>query len=183
MSWFLSALAESPKYMCLFRVYVSIWIVNVAIFLTGGSWVASWTWTLQWHNKKKLLYLPPRQSLFPFSSFGVVALQFPNEECIWLSAANDAWLLYRNTLSVHILWRHMSAPCQVELHVSSGLLISLSLPFTDLADKPSTSRIVPYSSWHPVIPFIATPNLNRGPEDDAIWSAFSKWAILFILSD
>lgn len=73
MLWFLSALAESPKYMCLFRVYMSIWIVNVAIFLTEGSWVASWTWKLQWQNKKKLLYLPPKQSLFPFSSFGVVS--------------------------------------------------------------------------------------------------------------
>lgn len=73
MLWFLSALAESPKYMCLLRVYMSIWIVNVAIFLTEGSWVASWTWNLQWQNKKKLLYLPPKQSLFPFSSFGVVS--------------------------------------------------------------------------------------------------------------
>lgn len=73
MLWFSSALAESPKYTCLFRVYMFIWIVNAAIFHTGGSWVSSWTWTLQWHNKKKLLYLPPKKSLFPFSSFGVVS--------------------------------------------------------------------------------------------------------------
>lgn len=128
MLWFLFSLAESPKYMCLFRVYMFIWIINVAIFHTGRTWVSSWTSTLQWHNKKKLWCLPLKKSLCPFSSFGVVSssLQFPNKECIWLSGAKDVCLLYRKTLGNHILWHHLSAPCQVELHTSSGIL-SISL--------------------------------------------------------
>lgn len=43
------------------------------------------------------------------------------------------------------------------------------------------ARIAPYSSWHPAIPSMATPNLNRGPRENAIASVFSKRAILFIL--
>lgn len=74
----------------------------------------------------------------------------------------------------------MSAPCQVELHVSLGVLISLCL--SDLADKPSTSRTGPYSSWHPVISSIAMPNLSRGPRN-ATESVFEKRTISVVLSD
>lgn len=119
-------------------------------------------------------------SPFHLSELQALALQLLSEEYILLSGENDGWLLDRNTLSILILWNHMSAPCQVELHVSLGVLVSLCLP--DLADKPSTSRTVPYSSWHPVISSIAMPNLNRGPRD-AIESVFAKWTISVVLSD
>lgn len=59
----------------------------------------------------------------------------------------------------------------------------LSLPFTDLAAKPSAAGIAPYSSWHPGIPSMVSPNLNGDPGDDAIGSPYSKRALLFILSD
>lgn len=53
----------------------------------------------------------------------------------------------------------------------------------DMDDKPNTQIIVPYSSWYPVISSTGTPNENIGPGDDVTGSVFSKWAILFILSD
>lgn len=129
--------------------------------------------------------MPPKQSLLLFSSFGVVSSSLA-------IAQQRKYLIIWSKGCLAALWENIGQPYPLKSSVCTlpggapcilWNVISLSLHFTNLDDKPNTQIIVPYSSWCPIIPSTGSPNENIGAGDYVTGSVFSKRAILFILSD